>query len=112
MYNSYIVKRTQIYLDEKQDRAIAARATASGTTKSAVIRHAVDAYLEQPQEQKDWKTAIAELSAELKRNPVHFEPDLDGAAYVDYLGAIEFERDKELGWVYRDDEPDDAEPDE
>jgi hypothetical protein len=45
MYPAYIVKRTQIYLSEDQDELLEARAQASGTTKSAVIRRAIDSYL-------------------------------------------------------------------
>lgn len=97
MYDTYIVRRTQIYLDDAQDRALAARAAASGTTKSAVIRHAVDAYLARPEE-TDWQTRIGEILDDLKRHPVHFEPDLDGAAHVDHYRALEADREKELGW--------------
>lgn len=43
---SYIVRRTQIYLDEEQDARIRARADALGVTKSEVIRLAVDRYLD------------------------------------------------------------------
>lgn len=39
------MRRTQIYLDEDQDRRIRARARAEGTTKSAVIREAIDQFL-------------------------------------------------------------------
>jgi predicted DNA-binding protein len=46
VYDSYIVKRTQIYLDEEQDRELDRRAVAEGLTKSAVIRRAVGAYLD------------------------------------------------------------------
>lgn len=42
---SYIVKRTQIYLDEEQDRILAARAVDTGRTKSQLIREAIDTYL-------------------------------------------------------------------
>jgi hypothetical protein len=45
VYSSYIVKRTQIYLDEEQDERLARRAVAEGTTRSALIRRAVDRYL-------------------------------------------------------------------
>lgn len=105
MYDTYIVRRTQIYLDDAQDRALAARAAASGTTKSAVIRHAVDAYLAQPEE-VDWQARIDELIEDLKRHPVHLVPDVDGAAYVDHYRAIDVARERENGWVYRDGEPD------
>jgi hypothetical protein len=46
MYTAYIVRRTQIYLDEEQDRRLARRARAEGVTKSRLIRRAIDAYLE------------------------------------------------------------------
>jgi hypothetical protein len=48
MYAAYIVKRTQIYLDEAQSRQLAERAGRRGTTTSHVIREAVDFYLAQP----------------------------------------------------------------
>jgi hypothetical protein len=35
------VKKTSIYIDPDVDRALARRATAEGTTKAAVIRHAL-----------------------------------------------------------------------
>lgn len=41
----YIVKRTQIYLDEKQAARLDKRAAEGGTTRSGVIREAIDAYL-------------------------------------------------------------------
>jgi predicted transcriptional regulator len=47
MYAIYIMKRTQIYLDEGQGRALAHRARAAGRTKSALIREAIDDYLTQ-----------------------------------------------------------------
>lgn len=43
---SYIVRRTQIYLDERQDDRVRARAEALGVTKSEVIRLAIDRYLD------------------------------------------------------------------
>ena len=39
------MKRTQIYLEEDQDRRLQARAKTEGTTKSAVIRQAIDEFL-------------------------------------------------------------------
>ena len=48
MYDVYIMKRTQIYLDEDHSERLAERAEAAGTTKSAVIREAVTRYLDQP----------------------------------------------------------------
>jgi predicted DNA-binding protein len=48
MYAPYIVRRTQIYLDEEQDRRLAERARATGRTKSDLIREAVDRLLDAP----------------------------------------------------------------
>jgi predicted DNA-binding protein len=48
MYALYIVRRTQIYLDEEQDRRLGERARAAGRTKSDLIREAVDRLLDQP----------------------------------------------------------------
>jgi predicted DNA-binding protein len=48
MHAPYIVRRTQIYLDEEQDRRLAERARATGRTKSDLIREAVDRLLEEP----------------------------------------------------------------
>jgi predicted DNA-binding protein len=48
MYAPYIVRRTQIYLDEEQDRRLAERARATGRTKSDLIREAFDRLLDEP----------------------------------------------------------------
>jgi len=48
MYDTYIMKRTQIYLEADQDRRLARRATASGVTKSTLIREAIETYLAIP----------------------------------------------------------------
>ncbi len=45
MYAAYIMRRTQIYLGEDQDAMLDARARATGTTKSALVRDAIDAFL-------------------------------------------------------------------
>jgi hypothetical protein len=42
MYNLYIMKRTQIYLTEEQNRVLASRSEATGSTVSQLIRAAVD----------------------------------------------------------------------
>jgi predicted DNA-binding protein len=48
MYDSYIMRRTQIYLGEEQDRRLAEHALATGRTKSDLIREAVDRFLDTP----------------------------------------------------------------
>jgi len=43
MYNSYIVRRTQIYITEEQGRLLENRSKATGSTLSQLIRAAIDA---------------------------------------------------------------------
>ena len=45
MYNSYIMRRTQIYLDANQSEQLGRRARAGGVSKSTVIREAIASYL-------------------------------------------------------------------
>lgn len=45
MYAAYIMRRTQIYLGDEQNAMLDARARATGTTKSALVRDAIDAFL-------------------------------------------------------------------
>lgn len=47
------MRRTQIYLEEDQDRRLQARARADGTTKSAVIREAIDQFLKRRSRRAD-----------------------------------------------------------
>jgi hypothetical protein len=45
MYDPYIMRRTQIYLDEAQADVLSRRARSIGTTSSHLIREAVAGYL-------------------------------------------------------------------
>ena len=59
----YIVNRTQIYLDNDQTARLDKRAAAEGTSRSMVIRRAVDLYLSQEEQdavawQARWRKAI------------------------------------------------------
>lgn len=52
----YIVNRTQIYLDDEQTSRLDERAAAEGTSRSMLIRQAVDKYLsEERQNSAAWK---------------------------------------------------------
>jgi myosin heavy subunit len=42
MYNSYIMRRTQIYLTDEQGRLLESRRKATGSTISQLIRAAID----------------------------------------------------------------------
>ena len=57
---TYIVKRTQIYLDEDQDRRLERRAAAAGVTKSALIRSAIDRFLSRDPKPDELKDALEE----------------------------------------------------
>ena len=93
MYTSYIVKRTQIYLDERQSEELGRRAAARGVTASRMIREAIDEYLAGPDDEdqalRRFRAALAEgLGA---------APSLSaGAAYVDELRRADRERQAEL----------------
>jgi hypothetical protein len=93
MYDSYIVKRTQIYLDEKQDDQLARRAAAEGLTKSALIRRAVDVYLDNGGDEElrltRFKAAVEAVAGSA--------PDLPrGSLYVERLRALDLRRREEI----------------
>lgn len=48
MYHSYIMKRTQIYLEPEQSRELARRADVRGVTSSHLVREAITRYLADP----------------------------------------------------------------
>ena len=59
------MQRTNIYLTEAQQRALAARARATGTTRSAVLREILDAGLADPGPvDADLEAAFAALADE------------------------------------------------
>jgi hypothetical protein len=93
VYNSYIVKRTQIYLDESQDEDLARRAAAEGLTKSALIRRAVDQYLEND---GDDELRLARFKAAVDA-VAGAAPDLpQGSLYVERLRALDVDRQQEI----------------
>src|SRR3989442_856238 len=63
MYDMYIMRRTQIYLEESQHERLSRRARAAGTTKSDVVREAVDAYLAGGEDQE---TQLLDLRAAVR----------------------------------------------
>lgn len=60
----YIVRRTQIYLDDEQARRLDEHAAEAGTTRSAVIRDAIDAHLRRGGTRwaEDWQQALKATS--------------------------------------------------
>lgn len=94
MYAVYIMKRTQIYLEEAQSRELADRARRRGTTASHVIREAVDAYLAEP-ESEDARV-LQQYRAALD-SAFGIAPHLpDGSTYVDELRAADVDRSARL----------------
>jgi hypothetical protein len=95
MYDPYIVKRTQIYLDTEQRTMLARRAEAVGVTSSSLIREALASYLS---DQEDEGIELARQHQALvdafALKPIARLPD--GAAFVDATRAGDRERDQEL----------------
>ena len=93
MYNPYIMKRTQIYLEDTQADELASRAKSRGTTASRMIREAIAEYLAEPDvadERLDrFRAAVKEASGIAPYLP-------DGASYVDEIRRHDLGRDQEL----------------
>ena len=93
MHDSYIVKRTQIYLEDSQAAELARKAKSRGTTASKMIREAVDAYLAGEPDDAEWltrqRTALDESFGSIPRLP-------DGATYVREMRARDAARLEEL----------------
>jgi hypothetical protein len=93
VYDLYIVKRTQIYLDDRQDDQLARRAAAEGVTKSALIRRAVDSYLDGGGDE-DLRLARFKAAVEAVAGTA---PELPaGALYVERLRALDIHRQLEI----------------
>ncbi len=93
MYDSYIVKRTQIYLDDRQDEELSRRAAAEGLTKSALIRRAVDVYLNGAD---DEELRLARFKAAVEA-VAGVAPDLPrGSLYVERLRALDVQRQEQI----------------
>lgn len=93
MYDLYIMNRTQIYLADEQERALADRAQRSGRTKSALIREAIDCYLAPSSAEQ---SGLARFRAAI-REAGGIAPYLPGGAeYVEQMRAADLEREREL----------------
>ena len=93
MYGSYIVRRTQIYLDEKQDDELGRRAAAEGATKSELIRRAVDAYLNGGGDDA-FRLAQFKAAVEAVAGAAPYLPE--GSVYVERLRALDVGRQEEI----------------
>jgi len=89
------MNRTQIYLDESQTARLDRRAAAEGTSRSMVIRNAVDVYLSQEDRdaaawQSQWRKAIAGSAGVAS----YLE---GGAEYVEAVRSADAERLSQIG---------------
>lgn len=88
-----VVKRTQIYLEERHARELARRAAARHTTKAHLIREALDAYLGQGDDEADRLQRFREALD----GAAGIAPYLpDGAAFVRASREGDLERQVEL----------------
>lgn len=87
------MKRTQIYLDEQQDRELSRLARASGATKSELIRRAIEDLL-RPQDDAARRLRRFRRAVDAAAGRA---PDLpEGRVYVDDLRRVDAERQREL----------------
>lgn len=93
MYDVYIMRRTQIYLDESQHERLGKRARATGTTTSDLIREAVDAYLGGREDDQTqllaFRTAVRAAAGAAPRLP-------KGRRYVEELRKGDAQRERAL----------------
>jgi hypothetical protein len=93
MYSLYIMRRTQIYLDERQAEELGRRAAVRGTTASKMIREAIEQFLDGPDDAQE-RLARYRAALEASFGVAAYLPD--GAAYVDELRRGDLLRQREL----------------
>jgi predicted transcriptional regulator len=86
----YIMRRTQIYLDDGQTARLDERAAAEGVTRSMMIRRAVEQYLTRGERdteawQAQWQKAVRRTAGAAPYLP-------QGAAYVEALRTADADR--------------------
>ncbi len=87
------MKRTQIYVEEEQDKSLADRAAAAGVTKSHLIRKAIDTYLKGSSDEalriERFRTAVRAAAGSANYLP-------DGKSYVEALRSLDVVRQEEI----------------
>ena len=90
----YIVRRTQIYLDERQTALLDTHAASEGVTRSTLVRQAVAEYLAKAdRDPTAWQTHWQEAVRETAGIAPYLE---DGVAYVERVREEDTERLTEL----------------
>lgn len=95
MYIHTSMNRTQIYLDDNQTARLDQRAAAEGTSRSMLIRRAVDIYLSKEEQdtvlwKEQWQSALKRTAGIAS----HLE---EGADYVEDIRRQDVERLDRLG---------------
>ena len=93
------MKRTQIYLDDEQDRRLAERAAAARRTKSELIREALDTYLDRPT-RDERRLAEFRAAADAAFGTAPYLPE----DYVERLRDVDRTRAEELDRYWHGDE--------
>ena len=98
MYGSYIVKRTQIYLEPDQSRELSRQAGVRGVTASHLIREAIARYLADPEDDgavlAAQRSAVLDAAGSVPRLPA-------GTETVEQLREADLVRDRELETRWR-----------
>jgi len=89
MYNTYTMRRTQIYLGGEQHAELARRAAAAGSTVSEIIRGAIDDVLSRAEPDEEWQSRWQQAVAATAGIAPYLP---DGIAYVDEVRAEERRR--------------------
>jgi predicted DNA-binding protein len=98
MYSSYIMKRTQIYLEPEQSQELARRADVRGVTSSRLIREAIAQYLADP---TDTAGELAAQRSALLAAAGAVPRFASGAETVEGLREADGARDRELEGRWR-----------
>jgi Arc/MetJ-type ribon-helix-helix transcriptional regulator len=93
MYDSYIMRRTQIYLDDEQHQRLSERARQTGRSMSELIRNAVDRDLDGDGDEETKLQRFRETVRAVAGCAPYLE---DGATYVARLREADRERMEEL----------------
>jgi Arc/MetJ-type ribon-helix-helix transcriptional regulator len=93
MYSTYIMRRTQIYIEDGQAEALARRARARGETASHVIREAISRYLSEPDDEAERLARFRDAVDDTFGVAPYLPP---GEEYVSDLRVADRQRDERL----------------
>lgn len=93
MYDSYIMRRTQIYLEPEQSTELARRADVRGVTSSHLIREAIAQYLADPTDEAGELAAQRSALLAAAGTVPRLEP---GTEAVERLREADRMRDRDL----------------